>query len=114
MKVKKILDIVIKDKNIEITRKQVIDVPEEEEEKIKEFVEELIVNDNDPEESFSHGISCDYYDEIAWINFKRLVDYLKERQKDLEDEGEKDCYEYDNNKKILPILIKYEGYTYNE
>lgn len=111
MIVKKVLDCKVED-GIETTRREIKEVPEEEEKKIREFVEEIIDNDGDPESFYRKGIGTDFEGDLHWINFNWLIDYVEDRQTDLKNEGEEEETEYGNNKEILPILTKYKDHTF--
>jgi len=110
--VKKVLDVKVEG-NVEITRREIKEVPHEDWIKIFEFVSDIIDDDCDYESSYSKGLSLDMNDDLAWINFDWLIEYLEDRQKDLMNEdGETEETEYKTNKEILPILNKYKGYSY--
>ncbi len=109
--VKKLLRTKVED-NIETTTREIKEVPQEEWNKIFEFVSNIIDDDCDYESSYSKGLATDMNDDLAWINFDSLIEYLEDRQKDLEEETETEETEYTSNKEILPILNKYKGYVY--
>jgi len=109
--VKKLLHTKVED-NIETTKREIKEVPKEDWDKIFEFVSDILDDDCDYEASYSKGITCDINDDLAWINFNDLIEYLEDRQKDLEIEKEMEENEYITNKDILPILNKYKGYVY--
>jgi len=98
--------------NIEITKREIKEVPKEDEKKILDFVQDIIDDDGDPESYYSKGIADDFNGELAWISFDWLISYIEDRQTDLESEDEQEESEYKNNKEILPILIKYKGYVF--
>ena len=97
--------------NIETIRREILEVPEDEEKKIRDFVDDIIESDGDPESFYSKGIGTDFEGELHWINFNWLIDYVEDRQTDLKDQGEDEETEYRNNDEILPIIIKYRGFT---
>ena len=98
--------------NIEITKREIKEVPKEDEKKILDFVQDIIDDDGDPESYYSKGIADDFNGELAWISFDWLISYIEDRQTDLEEQDELEETDYKNNKEILPILIKYKGYVF--
>jgi len=111
MIVKKLIEAKVEG-NIEITRREIKEVLKEDEKKIMDFVQEIIDDDGDPESYYSKGIADDFNGEVVWINFDWLINYIKDRQTDLEEENEQEESDYKNNKEILPILIKYKRYVF--
>jgi len=98
--------------NIEITKREIKEVPKEDEKKIMDFVFETIDDDGDPESSYSKGLGEDFNGDVVWINFDMLRKSIEERQKFLKEEGEIEDYEYEKNKEILPVLNKYKGFVF--
>jgi len=72
--------------NIEITKREIKEVSKEDEKKILDFVQEIIDDDGDPESYYSKGIADDFNGDLAWINFDWLINYIKDRQTDLEEQ----------------------------